>query len=855
MIKRLLAIAATLSVATTSLAADVDYRLPSAIQPSAQAVHLRLDPSAESYAGETTITLTVHTDSDRIGVYEIGLDMADIRLTGANGSRQLTAQSGDWDIAWLSDGDTIPAGDYELSIDFTGQYSTDALGMHSVRFEDNDYLFTQMEAMYARRAFPLFDEPSFKLPYTLTISAPAELVAIANTPVASREVSGDWQTVRFEPTKPLPSYLLAWAVGPLERAPIEGISVPGYIYTPVGHADKLGFVLNETPNIVASLEDYFGSDYPFAKLDFVAVPDFAFGAMENPGLITYRTDLLLLGDEPTGGTAAQALMVIAHEVAHIWYGDVVTMEWWNDLWLNEAFASWMAWSTMQTLYPQYDPQLNLPQAGAFGPDQQSSAKPIRRPVRSEKEIFDGLGLNYTKGHAILAMLENYLGADVWQRAVRAYIKKHAWSNATEADLWAAVTEESGIDVAEIAGGYLNQPGYAFVRLNADGTVEQSRFHLPDIDVPDLDWVIPLNVKYKADGDVRQTFYLLDEKSGSIDLPSDAEWVYPDAGATGYYRWNTDLDRLYALLSDVDELSNREKIALLDNAAALFTSNQLALSDYLFVLETLLSDPYPLVFLPTMENLKNIGDNFVDAGSRPEFARFVDRTMAARFAEIGADSRPTDSEALVQMRPRLLRMLGEHGADPVAREAARDIAERFVADPSSVSVDLAREGLRVASMYDDGSLYDDYIAAYRKADTAAERSVVLQSVYFRDPEVIDRHLDFSLTDEVASGDAATGVGLYAAVLPDNTPVYDWLEENLEAFQAKIPAFYHSAMPQILGGGCSDASLARLEDFFAERGDSYATSLAKAVEGAKACIANRERHQADLERFLSNAGDEA
>ena len=289
------------------------------------------------------------------------------------------------------------------------------------------------------------------------------------------------------------------------------------------------------------------------------------------------------------------------------------------------------------------------------------------------------------------MLENYLGADVWQRAVRAYIEKHAWGNATEADLWAAVTAESGIDVGEIAGGYLNQPGYAFVRLNADGTVEQSRFHLPDIDVPDLDWVIPLNVKYKSDGDVRQTFYLLDEKSGSIDLPADAEWVYPDAGATGYYRWNTDLDRLYALLNDVDSLSNREKIALLNNSAALFTANQLALSDYLFVLETLLSDPYPLVFLPTMENLKNIGDNFVDDGSRADFARFVDRTMAARFAEIGADSRPTDSEALVQMRPRLLRMLGEHGADPVAREAARDIAERFVADPSSVSVDLAREG--------------------------------------------------------------------------------------------------------------------------------------------------------------------
>lgn len=850
MTHKLLALCGALILSSVAAADDVDYRLPGGIEPLAQSVHLRLDPSSDAYTGETTITLEVEKDSARIGLYQVGLDLAAIRLDDSGETRALEATAGDWDITWLSDGAPIEPGEYRLSIEFAGKYSTDALGMHRVRFEERDYVFTQMEAMYARRAFPLFDEPSFKIPYSLSISAPDGLTVIANTPVADSTPEDGWQRVTFEATKPLPSYLLAFAVGPLERAPIEGMSVPGHIYAPAGHTNRLGFVLEETPNIVASLEDYFGSDYPFEKLDFVAVPDFAFGAMENPGLITYRTDLLLLGDAPKGATAATALMVIAHEVAHIWYGDVVTMAWWDDLWLNEAFASWMAWRTMQTLYPEYDPELNLPQAGAFGPDQQSAARPIRRPVRNEEEIFDGLGLNYTKGHAILSMLENYLGEDVWRRAVRRYVDKHAWGNASEADLWAAVSAESDVDVARIAGAYLNQPGYAVVSIDEDGGVAQSRYHLPGIDLPDLEWVIPLNVKYKAGDDIRQTFYLLDDKTGSIDLPDDAEWVYPDAGATGYYRWKTDLDRLFALLDDVDALSDREKIALLGNAEALFEADELSLTDYLFVINTLLEDPHPLVFLPTLENLKAIGDDFVAGDTREGFARFVDSAMSERLADIGTRSRRDDSEAVLQMRPRLLRMLGEYGADPTARDAANRIARQFVDDPSAVDVDLAREALRVSAMYDDGEMYDGYIDAYRKAENAAQRSVVLQSIYFDDPEVIADHLDFSLGDEVASGDAATGLGLYAAVLDDNSPVYAWLEDNLDAFKAKIPSYYHPVLPQVLGGGCSEASLSRLEGFFADRGDAYASSLGKAVEAASACIERRNRHLEDLERFLND-----
>lgn len=839
-----------LVVAGPVLADDADYRLPASIQPRSQNIELELDPARSDYTGRTSIRISVKEDTDRIGLHQIELDMSDVILSGNGVRRELDVTEADWNIAWLSDGQTIAAGDYQLSIEFIGEYSTDSLGMHSVRFEDNDYVFTQMEAMYARRAFPLFDEPSFKIPYQLTISAPAGLTVVANTPVDSTSEQDGWQRVAFQQTKPLPSYLLAFAVGPLDRAPIEGISVPGHIYTPKGRAGELGFVLRETPKIVAALEDYFGSDYPYEKLDFVAVPEFAFGAMENPGLITYRTDLLLVGDSASGANAEAVLNVIAHEVAHIWYGDLVTMAWWDDLWLNEAFATWMARSTLERIYPQYDPELKLPQGGAFAADQRTTSKAIRRVVRNDAEIFDGIGLNYTKGHAVLRMLENYVGHDVWQRSIRKYLDRFAWGNATESDLWAVVSEESGLDVSAIAGDFLNQPGFATLKVDREGNITQERYLTVGRSAPDLEWRIPLNVKYKLDGEVRQTFHLLEGKTDSLDIPQDADWIFPDAGGNGYYRWATDPTQFYALVEDADALSNREKIALLDNADALLNSGDLTMADYLFVLNRFLDDPYPLVFLPALEKVKLIGDDFVDAGNRQAFAAFIDKALSARFEDIGIETRADDDEAIFQARPRLMRVLGEYGANQDVRRAARELAERYLESADAVDSNLAREALRITALADDGSLYDQYRSTYLASKSQDQRTNLLAAIYFDNPGVVRRHLDFSISDDVAAGDAVLGLNFYSAILDDHAVLYAWMDENLDAFLAKLPSYYSPLVPQIVGGSaCSANNLEQLKAFFAERDEVYASSLAKAVESAEGCISRRNRHSEALAEFLA------
>ena len=832
---------------------NADYRLTAGIEPVSQAIELRLDPAEVGYSGQVTIQLEVGQSVEQIGINQVGLEMTSIVLSSAGDQRPLQATDGEWETSWLSDGQTIAPGDYVLSIDFSGKYSTDSLGMHRVSFEDNDYIFTQMESMYARRAFPVFDEPSFKIPYQLTINAPSGNVVLANMPVTSTAEDDGWQRVDFMTSPPLPSYLLAYAVGPLDRVAIDGMSVPGHIYMPKGHADKAGFVVRETPTIVAALEDYFGLKYPYPKLDFLAVPEFAFGAMENPGLITYRTDLLLVGDELSGTQAERVLMVIAHEVAHIWYGDLVTMAWWNDLWLNEAFATWMAWAIVERRYPDFESGLKLPQASAFPTDQRTTAKAIRKTVRTADDSFEDVGLNYTKGHALLNMLENYVGRDVWQRAIRNYIDQFAWSNATEADLWAAVSQESGLDVHEIAGDYLNQPGFATVSIGEDGDVSQHRYLTEGRQATDLQWRIPLNVKYKSKGEVRQTFLLLDGKSGSLDIPKDVDWIFPDAGGNGYYRWMTNLNQYYELVDDIDELTNREKIALLDNSEALLSAGDLSLVDYMFVLNALITDPHPLVFLPTLEKIKIIGEEFVDTHNRDSFARFIDQAIAERFQQVGIADRPEDDEALIQMRPRLMRTLGQFGSDEAVLDSARVVADDYLESADSVPSGIAIEALRITALNDNGSRYEQYQKAYLDSGSEDQKSNILSAIYFDEPAVIRRHLDFSISPAVPAGDAPNGLAFFAYVLDDDSILFEWLDENLDAFEAKVPAYYVPLLPQIVADTCNADGVAMLTAFFGARGEKYAASLAKAVETAESCVSRKTRHASDLDEFLLQYND--
>ncbi len=849
MIRTCFLLALTLLGSAGAQEAD-SYRLPPGVVPESQSIRLDLDPAQLEYSGAVAIRLRVAEATARIGFYQKGLTLDRLRLRAGDTVRELSAENADYDRVWAGDGEPIEAGDYLLEIDFHGALASDALGLYQVAYEGRHYVYTQFEAMQARRAFPVFDEPAFKIPYQLTVTAPRGLVVLSNTPSSSVEESGDVQTVRFAATPPMSSYLIALAVGPMDRVPIKGLSVPAHIYTPAGHQAKTGFAATQTHRILEALEDYFGQPYPYRKLDFVAVPDFAFGAMENVGLVTYRAELLLTGEQPRGDEAATTVGVIAHELAHMWYGNLVTMAWWDDLWLNEAFASWMASKLGGALYPEYDTDLRLPQNRAFGADGRTAAKAIRKTVRDEDEIIDGIGLNYTKGHAILNMIERFIGPDAMRRGIRQYVTDFAWKNATDLDLWSALGAASGQDIRALAANYLAQPGYPLVSFEPMGRVRQERYRSFAQEAPDLRWRVPLNVKYRLGDEVRQTRFMLGEPEAVVPGLVEAQWVFPDRGGDGYYRWQVDGGQMAALLADIDALEGREKIALLSNSRALLDAGRASVAEHFRVLEAIAADPNPIVFREVLEQVKDIGENLIDAQTLPAFGRYVDRLMVPWFERIGGQNRPTDSEAVIRLRPRLLRALGQFSDSRDALAAAASITERFLAEPAAVDKDLAVEALRVSAIHGDDALAARYLDAYRTSTDIAFRAAVLRSLYFTEQRSIRRILDFLLSDEVKPGDTLTPLFFLVYANKSHAPIYDWLDRHFDALVGKAPESARSVLPQYTGSSCDRDNLERTLEFYRDKDALYATALAKAEEDTRRCIALKQRQQQALRDFLDS-----
>jgi alanyl aminopeptidase len=551
--------------------------------------------------------------------------------------------------------------------------------------------------------------------------------------------------------------------------------------------------------------------------------------------------------------AAYVLSTIAHEVAHMWFGDLVTMEWWNDLWLNEAFASWMDEVILHQMYPEFESDLILPQTAAFRIDQGTGVKAIRKETRTEADVTEGLSLPYVKGLTLLRMLESYVGAEKWQEGVRNYLEKFAWGNATEPDLWNEISAASGMDVGKIAGGYLNQPGFPLLTIDKDGGVSQERYLPYGLEAPDLQWTVPLNVKYKKDGKIKEVFYLLDGKTGVIDLPKGADWILPDAGAEGYFRWQIDIDQFHALVNDIASLENREKIALLDNSDALLRARKLSLEDYMFVLTRMLDEPHPMVLRPAIGKVITIGNTLVSDDNAAAFARFVDAELSDRFADVGIETRESDSEALIQLRPSLVFVLGRYGSDPAVRIAAAEKADLYLASADAVDSNLASIILRVTALNDDGDRYEKYVDAYLGSTDGRQKTNILRALVFKDPAIVIKALDFSISDAVMAGDASTILATYPTILDDHTILYEWLEANLDAFEAKTPSSVHQTLPLTMTGICNEKNLAMLREFFTDRDEKYTVSFDKQVENTSTCIARRERDSAALMEFLAQYDD--
>ena len=471
-----------------SAAESPKLRLPGDVEPTRYELDLNLAPAKDGFDGTIAIEISVKKPASVIWLHSDGLTIASAKV----GGQTAKIVPGDTGFIGLSLSSAIPVGRSKIEIAYSGQFQkTDVEGLFKQTEGGDSYVLTQFEPTSARRAFPCFDEPAFKTPWKITLRVPKALLAFANTPVEAERVSGETKIVQFRESKPLPTYLVAMAVGPFEI--IDG-GVAGRNKTPLrvittrGHKDEAKHTLEVTPKVFNALEEYFGIPYPYEKLDQITIPvTVAFGAMENAGLITYQSSILLIRpQDDTVPRRRSSTSVIAHEIAHQWFGNMVTPAWWDDIWLNEAFASWMEERVEEQLFPSWKTTVSAvgKKSKVMGLDSMLSARKIRQPIMNEGDIgsaFDGI--TYTKGSAVIRMFEAYVGQDAMRKGIQNYMKKHAWGAATARDFLMAISDASGKNVTSAFSTFLDRTGVPLLNVTVNCsqgakpsvTVTQERF--------------------------------------------------------------------------------------------------------------------------------------------------------------------------------------------------------------------------------------------------------------------------------------------------------------------------------------------------------------------------------------------
>jgi alanyl aminopeptidase len=818
-----------------------------------QQITLKVDPDSPVFSGETAITIDVTKATDTIGFYQKDLNIQQAYLSKGDTRIPLTVTSHEYEIQHAKANQNITANRYTLHIVFDGKFNTTSDGMYLSKFEGLNYVFTQFEDMYARRAFPSFDEPGFKIPYQVTIMSPEKHTVLSNTLVKKRTLKDGWQTVEFNKTKPMPSYLVALAVGELDSYDIPNLSVPGKIYTPKGQAQRTKFAAKNTAGILQNLERYFGTPYPYEKLDFIAVPNFTFGAMENAGLVTYRSSLLLLEDEPRLAEQSSTLNVIAHELAHMWYGNLVTMAWWDDLWLNEAFASWMASKVMMDLYPEQNFKGRLVQEGAFGADASPTVRPVKKVVKSQTDVMDGLGLNYSKGESILQLIESMVGEKAFQKGIQTYMKNNAWKNAQADDLWEVLSTVADFDVPAMMKTYLEQPSYPLVEFAANGEVSQSRYHLKGAEVEPQTWIVPLAIRYKKNGKVSRTNLFLNEAKTTVSELAEADWIFPNENAMGYMRWKVSTEQLSALLKDMSVLNVREKKSLLYNIEALFSAGEIELGEMMAAMDALVDDSDPMIgraVVATMNDFLYL----VDVNNNAMFGKFVAKKLTPWFERLGVVDQPDDSTDTTRLRGSVYGMLSRYANTPQVEQVSTELANKYLADPTSVPRSIATRALRNMARFSEQDWFTKLKDHYVSHSDANTRGTISRAMIFINENKIEKTLDFALSEHVSPANTITSVYAAMSGLDDHTMFYAWLDKNFAALSKKMPAYHMARMPEYFSTSCDADNIKLAEKFFADKKVNFegmARSYDIAIYSAKQCVSLKKANQANFNRYLKQA----
>jgi puromycin-sensitive aminopeptidase len=857
---------------TSSMTTHDPYRLPRHVIPSHYDLRIEPDLQSHSFTGHEVVTLTVTEPTTEILLNATELEVLSATLSGEGspprtGTVEMDEEQQRCRVTFPS---VVLPGAWKVSFAFRGTLNDKLRGFYRSSYKDergiaHSLAATQFEATDARRAFPCWDEPHFKAVFSVTLAIDPSLMALSNTRIVDDRQEGSKRVIRFAESMKMSTYLVAFIVGKLEgtapimaqQTPVRLWSVPGKQHlTPFGHEIAV-YSLN-------FLADYYGIPYPGDKLDLIAIPDFASGAMENLGAITFRETALLL-DQRTATHAEQGRIadVVAHENAHMWFGDLVTMAWWNGLWLNEAFATFMEMMVVDAWKPEWErwTAFGVSRAAALSVDGLLSTRPIEFPVRAPKEaeaMFDVL--TYEKGASVLRMLEQHIGPTVFRDGVRHYLTAHAYGNAETTDLWVSLGHASKQDVPALMNEWIFSPGYPLLSLAIESStlkLTQRRFaYVGDSTAtssgaPDQLWHIPIQLRINTTSGAETRRLLLTDREGRLPLPKNWTSILANEGGHGFYRVRYTAELLAGLQqAGLQALAPVERFNLLNDTWASTIAGMVSPGDYLTLTEHFRGDKDPHVWAVMLGSFSTI-NHLLTEEDRPLLAAFIRDRLTPTFEELGWDPQADERDLVKELRGDLIRALGTLGRDQHIQSRALEAYAALHQKTRQIDPNVIPALVSILAFTGDQARYEEFLDRFHKASTPQEeRRYLFSLVAFRTPELLERTLEKTLTDEIRTQDAPFLVSSLLHNVYIREKAWEFVKTNWERMDKLFPK---SGLRRMCGGitGLSTPELEQdVRNFFASRKiDLGGKTLEQYLEQLHIAVRFRERDREAIRTTLA------
>jgi len=855
-----------------SIAAAAAQRLPEVARPDNYKLTFAPDLEKATFEADETIAIQVLKPTSEITLNAADIDFHDVSISsGGSTQKAKVTPEKEKEMVVLAVEKPLAAGPATIHITYAGILNDEMRGLYLGKDDQGrKYAATQFEATDARRAFPSFDEPDYKATFDISAVADKGLVAISNQKVVSDTAGpGDKHTVRFATTAKMSSYLAALVVGNFEY--IEGSvdGIPIRVYSTPGKKEMGKFALEAAEYIVGYYDKYFGIKYPYGKLDLVGLPDFSAGAMENVGCITFR-EVILLIDEKQGSIDLKKTIasVTAHEIAHMWFGDLVTMKWWDDVWLNEGFATWMSSKPVEAWKPEWNVKLDdvAGTGGSLNVDSLSNTRPIHQAAETPAqilELFDGIA--YGKTAAVLRMLEAYLGEQTFRAGVNAYLTQHQYANATADDFWDAQAKTSHKPVDKIMPTWVQQAGEPIVNVKAECsgnstsvTLAQRRYYYDRSkfeEANDQLWQIPLCLKGSATSDGAPKCELLTKREGTFTLPGCSTWALANAGAAGFYREGFQPDAVRALANDAEtKLTPGERIAAENDIWASVRAGREPVGDYLAFAQGLQSDRNRAVIEDVLGSLNYIGNHLVNESDRDAYRAWLRQYLAPAMKEVGWEPKPGESDEQRTLRSRLFGALGYDARDPEALAEARKLADKALADPSSVDRELAGSAFPLAALNGDSDFYDKLIAAMKNPKSPEEYYLYFFTLpQFSDPKLLERTLEYAISPDVRSQDALQLVTGVMGNPAGEKLAWDFIRQHWAEVEKAGGPFASAQVVSATSAFCDAGLRDQVTEFFtAHKVAAAERTYKQSIERINNCVDFKAQQQPQLASWLGQHG---